>query len=97
MPQETPVQFVPARWRPHVIDREGQIDRHYFELCVLWETERAQYAYFGWPDRSSATYQIFDLNRYVEEPLLPTRVAELRAEGAEVLLDRDGVVVLKRR
>ena len=35
LPQDTPVGFVPAHWRPYVIDREGQIDRRYFELCTL--------------------------------------------------------------
>ena len=52
LPQETPVQFVPARWRPYVIDREGQIDRRYFELCTLWELRGALRAGNVWLENS---------------------------------------------
>ncbi len=41
LPQDTSVEFVPTRWRPYVVDREGQIDRRYFELCTLWELRGA--------------------------------------------------------
>ncbi len=52
LPQETPVQFVPARWRPYVIDREGQIDRRYFEPCTLWELRGALRAGNVWLETS---------------------------------------------
>jgi Domain of unknown function (DUF4158) len=52
LPPETPVQFVPARWRPYVIDREGQIDRRYFELCTLWELRGALRAGNVWLETS---------------------------------------------
>jgi hypothetical protein len=41
LPQDATVQFIPARWRPHIIGRDGEIDRHYYELCVLWELHTA--------------------------------------------------------
>ena len=41
MPPDAPVQFVPARWRPYVVGRDGEIDRHYYELCALWELRAA--------------------------------------------------------
>ena len=37
LPRKTPVDFVPAKWRPFVVDGQGRIDRAYFELCVLSE------------------------------------------------------------
>ena len=41
VPENTPVDFVPAKWRPYVIDKESKIDRHYYEMCVLWELRGA--------------------------------------------------------
>jgi hypothetical protein len=52
LPQDTPVEFVPPRWRPYVVNREGQIDRHYFELCTLWELRGALRAGNVWLEAS---------------------------------------------
>ena len=52
VPPDAPVEFVPARWRPYVIDRDGEIDRHYFELCVLWELRAALRAGDVWLETS---------------------------------------------
>ena len=41
LPRSTAVDFVPAKWRPYVIDDRGRIDRAYFELCVLSELRAA--------------------------------------------------------
>lgn len=42
VPRETPLEFVPAKWRPYVIDRSTQkIDRCYYELCTLWQLRAA--------------------------------------------------------
>ena len=42
LPEETPLEFVPARWRPYVNDNpDPTARRHYFELCVLWELRGA--------------------------------------------------------
>ena len=37
VPENAPMDFVSAKWRPYVIDKDGKIDRHYYEMCVLWE------------------------------------------------------------
>jgi len=39
--QEAPTDFIPLKWRPYVIDAEGEINRHYYELCTLWELRGA--------------------------------------------------------
>lgn len=35
VPDNAPVDFIPAKWRPYVLDKEGKIDRRYYEMCVL--------------------------------------------------------------
>src|SRR4030095_1798715 len=37
VPKEAPTDFVTIKWRPYVVNPDGQIDRHYYELCTLWE------------------------------------------------------------
>lgn len=37
LPLDAPLDFLPADWKSYVIDRRGQVDRRYWELCVLWE------------------------------------------------------------
>lgn len=39
--EDTPLAFVPPGWLPYVVDDEGRIDRHFFEVCVLWELRGA--------------------------------------------------------
>jgi TnpA family transposase len=41
IPAGASVGFVPDKWQPYVIGRDGHIDRHYYELCVLWELRNA--------------------------------------------------------
>src|SRR5215831_5183346 len=41
VPQEAPTDFVTLKWRPYVVHPDGQIDRHYYELCTLWELRGA--------------------------------------------------------
>jgi uncharacterized membrane protein len=68
--------------------------RREIDFCVPWELERAQYRYYGWPEKSDAEYQIFDLNDIALAPMMPARVEELR-HSATVLLDERGVVVFR--
>jgi hypothetical protein len=35
------VDFIERKWLPYVINRDGHLDRHYYELCVLWELRNA--------------------------------------------------------
>jgi TnpA family transposase len=37
LPVDAPLDFVPDNWRPYVVGKDGQLDRHYYELCALWE------------------------------------------------------------
>lgn len=35
VPESAPLDFVPGKWGPYVMDEEGRIDRRYWELCLL--------------------------------------------------------------
>lgn len=52
VPENAPVDFVPAKWRPYVIDKDGKIDQHYYEMCVLWELRGALRAGDVWLEGS---------------------------------------------
>ena len=69
--------------------------RREFDLCVMWETERAQYQHYGWPIFSSAPYQLFDTSDDDGAPGHRARAQALLAAGATVLSDRDGVLLLQ--
>jgi hypothetical protein len=81
---------VPNRLGAHASARQD------LDLCVVFVKERAQYEYYRWPD-SNATYQIFDVapsnNGVDEEPT--ARVAALEQAGAEVLMEQQGVTLLR--
>jgi uncharacterized membrane protein len=81
---------VPNRLGAHVSARQE------LDLCVVFVKERAQYEYYRWPD-SNATYQIFDLapsnNGVDDEP--SARLAALKQAGAEVLMEAQGVTLLR--
>jgi TnpA family transposase len=52
IPEEAPLDFIPLKWRPHVIDPEGRIDRHAYEWCALWELRGALRAGNLWVEGS---------------------------------------------
>ncbi len=63
VPADAPTDFVPAKWRPYVVGRDGRLDRRYYELCVLWELRGALRAGDVWLEGSRryadpATYLI---------------------------------------
>ena len=104
LPPDAPVQFIPARWRPHVVGRDGEIDRHYYELCALWELRAALRAGNVWLETSRRfadpeTYLISreqwprdrqDLCRLLQLPEDgATRLKERRAELEEELARLD--------
>jgi TnpA family transposase len=37
LPETATLAFVRPKWLPYVVEAEGQINRRYYELCVLWE------------------------------------------------------------
>lgn len=41
LPDEVPLEFVPAAWRPHVCPQGGPVDRALWEICVLSELRLA--------------------------------------------------------
>jgi TnpA family transposase len=52
VPGEAPLDFISLKWRSHVLDPEGRIDRHAYEWCVLWELRGALRAGNLWVDHS---------------------------------------------
>ena len=93
LPDETSLDFVPARWRPYVNDNPDPTGRrHYFELCVLWELRGALRAGDVWLEGS---------RRYADpETYLIPREAwpGLRAEVCrEIQAPEDGTDRLRER
>ncbi len=74
VPAEASMDFVPARWRPYVVVDDGQIDRRYWELCVLMELRGALRAGNVWLDHS---LRYANPETYL---IAPGRWPELRAE-----------------
>jgi TnpA family transposase len=92
VPSEAPTDFVPLKWRPYVVDPAKRIDRHYYELCTLWELRGALRAGNVWVSGS---------RRYAnpETYLIPkTRWPSLRPEVCQQLhAPEDGAVRLAQR
>jgi len=83
---------VPLKWRSYVVDLAKRIDRHYYELCTLWELRGALRAGNVWVSNS---------RRYAdpETYLIPkTRWPLLRPEVCQQLhVPEDGAVRLVQR
>jgi len=41
VPDDAPVGFVPAKWGPLIVTKDGRIDRRYWEMCLLWQLRGA--------------------------------------------------------
>lgn len=41
VPEDAPVGFIPAKWRPHVVEPDGSIHRRAWEMCLLMELRDA--------------------------------------------------------
>jgi len=52
IPDDAPIAFVPPKWYDYVIDKEGKLNRHYYELCALWELKNALRSGDIWIDHS---------------------------------------------
>jgi TnpA family transposase len=79
LPDDAPTAFVPAKWRPYVNGQGQQLDRHYYELCALWELRAALRAGDVWLRES---------RRYAdpESYLIPrARWPELRADACQLI------------
>jgi TnpA family transposase len=92
VPLEAPTDFVPRKWRPYVVDPVGRIDRHYYELCTLWELRGALRAGDVWVSSS---------RRYANPDtyLIPKdRWPSLRPEVCQqVHAPEDGAIRLEQR
>ena len=93
LPTQVPTAFVPAKWRPYVSTTQGlTAQRHYYELCVLWQLRSALRAGDVWLDGS---------RRYANPTsyLIPKdRWPELRPEVCQqVQFPEDSVVHLQER
>ena len=92
VPPEAPTDFVPLKWRPYVVAPDGRIDRHYYELCTLWELRGALRAGNVWVAQS---------RRYAnpETYLIPhTRWPALRPEVCQQIhAPADGAMRLEQR
>jgi len=93
-PEEMPLEFVPARWRPYVNDNpDPTARRHYFELCVLWELRGALRAGDVWLEgsRRYADPQTYLIPREQWPGLRAEVCREVQApeDGTERLRDRE--------
>ena len=50
--EDAPLEFVTGKWHPYVLDREGKINRRYWELCALWELRSSLRSGDIWLDNS---------------------------------------------
>ncbi len=41
VPNDAPMEFVRASWKPYMSKEQGHVQRRYYELCVLWELRQA--------------------------------------------------------
>lgn len=92
VPDNAPVDFVPAKWRPYVIDKEGTIDRRYYEMCVLWELRGALRAGDVWLEGSRRyanpeTYLI-PTEQWATMRMETCRLVHVPEAGAERLRER---------
>ncbi|MGH9763683.1 MAG: Tn3 family transposase, partial [Blastocatellia bacterium] len=92
VPNDAPLAFIPAKWKPYVIDKKGRISRRYYELCLLWEMRRALRSGNLWIEGS---------RRYTnpETYLIPTpRWSDLRAEACrQMKAPEDGSIRVEQR
>lgn len=79
VPQDAPIEFVTPPWQPFLVDETGQIQRRYYELCVLWQLRSALRSGNIWIEGS---------RRYANPQtyLIPkARWAEIRSEVCQML------------
>jgi uncharacterized protein DUF4158/Tn3 transposase DDE domain-containing protein len=92
VPPDAPIAFVPPKWRPSVLDRQGRIDRHAYELCILWALRGALRAGDVWVASSRRyanpdTYLI-PIDRWPALRAEVCRQLQLPAEGTTRLAAR---------
>ena len=93
-PEEAAVEFVPARWRPYVIDNPDPVERrHYFELCVLWELRGALRAGDVWLEGSrryaDPESYLIPRDRWIRLRAEVCRQLQASADGNDRLRERE--------
>jgi TnpA family transposase len=93
VPEDAPLDFIPAKWRPYVVRSSGTIDRHYYKLCVLMQLRAAVRAGDLWLEHSRRyadpqTYLI-PRERWGELRTEVCRQLRAPASGAERLSERE--------
>lgn len=92
VPEDAPVDFVPAKWRPYVMSPSGTLNRRYYELCVLMQVRGALRAGNLWLEQSRryadpATYLI-PRDRWLELRPEVCHLLHAPEDGAERLRDQ---------
>lgn len=92
LPADAPLGFVPPKWWPYVVNQDGSIERHYYELCVLWELRGALRGGNVWLEAS---------RRYANPEtylIPPARWVELRPEVCrQIQMPEDNAARLEER
>lgn len=92
VPKEAPTTFVNLKWRPYVVKPDGHLDRHYYELCTLWELRGALRAGNVWvsSSRRYANPETYLIPKANWPALRPEICQQLRApeQGAVRLEER---------
>lgn len=79
IPDDAPVDFIPAKWEAYVLTDENRLNRRYYELCLLWQMREALRAGNLWVEGS---------RRYnnPESYLIPVETwSELRGEACSLM------------
>ena len=92
VPEDAPIGFVPMKWRPYMMDPDGGINRHYYELCALWELRGALRGGNVWvqPSRRYANPETYLIPKDRWPALRPEVCQQIRAPA-------DGAVRLEER
>jgi TnpA family transposase len=92
VPDDAPLDFIPARWERYVVGPNGRIVRRYWELCLLWELRNALRAGNIWLESSR---QYADPASYL---IPPTEWTALRDEVcSQIQVSADGEGWLRQR
>jgi len=92
VPRDAPLDFVPSKWVGYLIDTEGKIDRHFYELSLLNELQGTLKAGNVYVEKSSLyanpdTYLI-EINKWKEMENDVCKEIQLPLEGKDRLKER---------
>ena len=92
VPDDSPHEFIPAKWLPYVMLENGQYSRRYYELCLLWEIRTALRNGKLWIEGSR---RYTDPETYL---IPPGRWLEIKAEACRLMkVSEDGAARLEMK